>query len=82
MKRFEVGQEYIITANARPMGIASVVSVSNGRAVFELNRPRQAPRRFSGEVRVVGGAPRSESVIPADYDAIFAYNALKRAEEK
>ena len=76
MKRFEVGQEYIITSNARPMGIARVVEADGSRAAFEIARSGGAAR-LTERIRTVG-KPASEVVVPAEYDAIFAYNAITK----
>lgn len=75
MKRFEVGQEFIITSSARPMGIARVVEVDGSRATFELAR-RGGTVRFTERIRTVS-KPTSEVVIPREYDAVYAYNAIK-----
>lgn len=79
MKRFEVGQEYIVTSNARPMGIARVVEADGSRATFELAR-RGGATRFTERIRTVG-KPTSEVVVPAEYDAIYAYNAIKKEKK-
>lgn len=75
MKRFAEGQEYIITSNARPMGIARVVAADGSRATFELSREGKT-RRFTERIRTISN-PASEVVVPAEYDAAYAYNAIK-----
>lgn len=77
MKRFEIGQEYIVTSNARPMGIARVVEADGSRATFELSR---GAARFTERIRTVG-KPASEVVVPAEYDAIYAYNAIRKEKK-
>lgn len=79
MKRFAEGQEYIITSNARPMGIACVVEADGSRATFELSRGGET-RRFTERIRTVGKPP-SEAVVPAEYDAIYAYDALSKRKQ-
>ena len=76
MKRFEVGQEYVVTAEAVHVGFARVVSVEGGRVAFEMTRGK--PERFSCAVLVPTYGPRTECAVPSKYDAIFADNALKR----
>lgn len=76
MKRFAEGQKYIITSNARPMGIARVVEADGSRATFELLRGGKT-RRFTESIRIAS-KPASEAVVPSEYDAIYAYDALKK----
>lgn len=76
MKRFEVGQEYAVTAEAVHVGFARVVSAEGGRVTFEIMRRK--PERFSCAVLVPTYGPRTECAVPSKHDAIFAYNALKR----
>lgn len=76
MKRFEVGQDYVVTAEAVHVGFARVVSVEGGRVVFEMTRGK--PERFPCAVLVPTCGPRTECAVPSKYDAIFADNALKR----
>lgn len=76
MKRFEVGQEYAVTAEAVHVGFARVVSAEGGRVAFEITRRK--PERFSCAVLVSTYGPRTECAVPSKYDAIFADNALKR----
>lgn len=76
MKRFEVGQEYAVTAKAVHVGFARVVSAEGGCVVFEITRRK--PERFSCAVLVPTYGPRTECAVPSKYDAIFAENALKR----
>ena len=80
MKRFEVGQEYVVTAEAVHVGLARVVSAEGGRVEFEITHRK--PERFSCAVLVTTYPPRAgtECAVPSKYDAIFAENALKRAE--
>lgn len=76
MKRFEVGQEYTVTAEALHVGFARVVSVEGGCVAFEITRRK--PERFSCAVLVPTCGPRTECAVPSKYDAIFADNALYR----
>lgn len=78
MKRFEVGQEYVVTAEAVHVGLARVVSAEGGRVEFEITHRK--PERFSCAVLVPTYPPRAgtECAVPSKYDAIFAENALKR----
>lgn len=76
MKRFQVGQEYAVTAEAVHVGFARVVSAQGGRVTFEITRRK--PERFSCAVLVPTYGPRTECAVPSKYDAIFADNALKR----
>lgn len=76
MKRFEVGQEYAVTAEAVHVGLARVVSVEGGRVVFEITCRK--PERFSCAVLVTTYGPRTECAVPSKYDAIFADNAPER----
>lgn len=76
MKKFEVGQEYLITSNARPMGIAQVIDVSRGWVTFEMTRAdMRKPVRFSGAVRMLGKS--CECIVPRDYDAIFSTGGIR-----
>lgn len=76
MKKFEVGQDYAVTAEAVHVGFARVVSVEGGRVAFEMTRRK--PERFSCAVLVPTYGPRTQCAVPSKYDAIFADNALKR----
>ena len=76
MKRFEVGQEFVVTAEAVHVGFARVVSADGGRVEFEITHRK--PERFSCAVLVPTHFPRTECAVPSKYDAIFAENALKR----
>lgn len=77
MRRFEVGQEYMITHNARPMGLAQVIDVSRGWVTFEMTRADMRKTvRFSGAVRTLGKS--CECIVPRDYDAIFSTGGIRR----
>ena len=75
MKKFEVGQEYAVTAEAVHVGLARVVSAEGGRVTFEITRRK--PERFCCAVLIPTCGPRTECAVPSKYDAIFADNALK-----
>lgn len=75
MKRFEEGQEYVITQDARFVSIARVVRRDGDLATFAFHLAGKT-RRFSSRIRTVGGS-RIDVVVPTEYDAIFAYNALR-----
>lgn len=81
MRRFEVGQRYMVTHNARPVGIAQVLDVSRGWVTLELMRAdtRKAVR-FSGYIRIVHGGVTCECIVPRDYDAIYAGSAVYSRE--
>lgn len=77
MRKFEVGQEYMITHNARPMGIAQVIDVSRGWVTFEMKRADlRKTVRFSGTVRTIGKS--CECIVPRDYDAIYSTGGIRR----
>lgn len=78
MKRFEVGQEYAVTAEAVHVGFARVVSATGRCVEFEIMRRK--PDRFSCDVLVTTHGRRTECAVPPNYDAIFADNAIKRPE--
>ena len=58
------------------MGIAKVVEYDGSRVTFELKRNGRIVR-FTERVLNVG-QPLSESCFPAEYDAIYSYNAIKK----
>nr|WP_304100237.1 hypothetical protein [Mitsuokella multacida] len=75
MKCFAEGQKYRISSNCIPMGIARVVEADGSRVTFELKRNG---RIVSFTERILNvGQPLSESCVPAEYDAIYSYNAIK-----
>ena len=75
-KRFSEGQEYRISSNGLPMGIARVVESDGSRVTFELKRNGRI-ERFTERILKVGW-PLSESCVPAEYDAIYSHNAIKK----
>ena len=78
MKKFEVGQEYIITSDAAPISIARVVRRDGVWAEFEFTIAGKV-RRYTWRIRTmrsVSRRPMAEAVVPSEYDAIFAYDAL------
>ena len=74
-KCFAEGQKYRISSNACPIGIARVVEADGSRATFEFSRNGRIVR-FAERILKVGW-PLSESCVPAEYDAIYSYNAIK-----
>lgn len=74
-KCFAEGQKYRISSNGIPMGIAKVVESDGSRATFEFSRNGRIVR-FTERILKVGW-PLSESCMPAEYDAIYSYNAIK-----
>lgn len=75
-KCFAEGQEYRISSNCIPMGIARVVEYDGQRVTFELKRNGRIVR-FTERILKVEW-PMSESCVPAEYDAIYSYNAIKK----
>ena len=75
-KRFSEGQKYSISSNCLPIGIARVVEADGSRVTFELKRNGRIVR-FTERILHVG-QPLSESCVPAEYDAIYAFNAIKK----
>ena len=75
-KCFAEGQKYRISSNCIPMGIARVVESDGSRVTFELKRGGRVVR-FTERILHVG-QPLSESCVPAEYDAIYAFNAIKK----
>ena len=75
-KRFLEGQEYRITSDCLSIGIARVVAADGSKVTFELKRNGRIVR-FTERILHVG-QPLSESCVPADYDAIYAFNAIKK----
>lgn len=73
---FADGQEYRISSSGLPMGIARVVESDGSRVTFELKRNGRIVR-FTERILKVGW-PLSESCVPAEYDAIYSYNAIKK----
>ena len=76
-KTFAEGQEYRITSDCIPMGIARVVEADGSRVTFELSRNGRKVRLTERILKV--SYPLSESCVPAEYDAIYAFNAIKKA---
>lgn len=74
-KYFAEGQKYRISSNCIPMGIAKVVEYDGSRVTFEFSRNGRIVR-FTERILKVGW-PLSESCVPAEYDAIYSYNAIK-----
>lgn len=75
-KCFAEGQEYRITSDCLFIGIAKVVEADGSRVTFEFSRKGRIVR-FTERVLKVGW-PLSESCVPAEYDAIYSYNAIKK----
>ena len=75
-KIFAEGQEYRISSSGLPMGIARVVEADGSRVTFELKRNGRIVR-FTERILHVG-QPLSESCVPDEYDAIYAFNAIKK----
>ena len=75
-KCFAEGQKYRISSNCIPMGIARVVESDGSRVTFELTRKGRIVR-FTERILHVG-QPLSESCVPDEYDAIYAFNAIKK----
>lgn len=78
-KCFAEGQKYRITSDGIPMGIARVVEADGSRVTFEFTRNGRVAR-FTERILNVGW-PLSESCVPAEYDAIYSYNAIKEVTE-
>ena len=76
-KCFAYGQKYRITSDCIPMGIAKVVEADGSRVTFEFSRKGRIVR-FTARILKVGW-PLSESCVPSEYDAIYSYNAIKKA---
>lgn len=74
-KCFAEGQKYRISSSGLPMGIARVVEYDGSRVTFEFSRNGRIVR-FTERILKVGW-PLSESCVPAEYDAIYSYNAIK-----
>ena len=75
-KRFAEGQKYRISSNCLSMGIARVVEADGSRVTFELERKGRIVR-FTERILHVG-QPLSESCVPDEYDAIYAFNEIKK----
>lgn len=75
MKSFEEGQEYVITQDARFVSIARVARRDGAWVTFEFHLAGKT-RRFSSRIRTIKSS-RIDVVVPTEYDAIFAYNALR-----
>lgn len=78
MKKFEVGQEYLLTQDAIAIAIARIVARDGVWAEFEFTIAGKV-RRYTWRIRTAYDTlrrPKSEVVAPSEYDAIFAYNAL------
>lgn len=79
MKKFEVGQEYLITSNARPIGIGKVCDITPRAVVFDLSRPGVKMTKFSGTIRELQGAGSCQVIVPRDYDAVYAGTNIHRS---
>ena len=75
-KIFAEGQEYRISSSGLSKGIARVVKADGSRVTFELKRNGRIAR-FTERILKVSW-PLSESCVPAEYDAIYSYNAIKK----
>ena len=75
-KVFAEGQEYRISSNCIPIGIARVVEAYGSLVTFEFSRKGRKVR-FTERILKVGW-PLSESCVPSEYDAIYAFNAIKK----
>ena len=78
MKKFEVGQRYIITSDVAPVSIARVARRDGVWAEFEFPIAGKV-RRYTWRIRTLhclSHRPIAEAVVPSGYDAIFAYDAL------
>ena len=75
-KKFAEGQEYRISSDGLSIGIARVVAADGSLVTFELKRKGRIVR-FTERILHVG-QPLSESCVPAEYDAIYAFNAIKK----
>lgn len=75
-KRFAEGQEYRISSDCLSIGIARVVATDGSRVTFELERNGRIVRFTESILHV--GQPLSESCVPAEYEAIYAFNAIKK----
>lgn len=79
MKKFEVGQEYLITSNARPVGIGKVCDLTPRSVTFDLSRPGGKMTKFSGAIRELQGAGSCQVIVPRDYDAVYAGTNIHRS---
>lgn len=79
MKKFEVDQEYLITSNARPMGIGRVCGITPRAVMFILSRPGGKVTRFSGVIRELQGTGSCQVIVPRDYDAVYAGTNIHRS---
>ena len=79
MKKFEVGQEYLITSNARPMGIGKVCNITPRAVTFDLSRPGGKQTRFAGVIRELHGTASCQVIVPRDYDAVYAGTNIHRS---
>ena len=75
-KKFAEGQQYRISSNGLSMGLARVVEADGSRVTFETKRNGRIVR-FTERILNVG-QPLSESCVPTEYDAIYAFNAIKK----
>ena len=78
MKKFEVGQEYLLTQDAITITIARVVARDGVWGEFEFPIAGKV-RRYTWRIRTVYSAfrrPQAEAVTPSEYDAIFAHDAI------
>lgn len=79
MKKFEVGQEYLITSNARPMGIGKVCDITPRAVTFDLTRPGGKMTKFSGAIREIKCTASCQVIVPRDYDAVYAGTNIHRS---
>ncbi len=79
MKKFEVGQEYLITSNARPMGVGKVCDITSRAVTFDLSRPGGKVTRFSGAIRELHGTFACQVIVPRDYDDVYAGTHIHRS---
>ena len=75
-KKFAEGQEYRISSDCLSIGIARVVAADGSKVTFELKRDGRIVR-FTERILHVG-QPLSESCVPDEYDAIYAFNEIKK----
>ena len=75
-KSFSEGPQYRISSNGLSIGIARVVEADGSRVTFELKRNGRIVR-FTERILHLG-QPLSESCVPAEYDAIYAFSAIKK----
>lgn len=77
MHRFSIGQRFNLTRDGTRMCVVRVSDIFNKRITFE----GEPIGSFIAGIRKVR-YPRCEACIPADYDAIFSYEALAQKKGK